>query len=214
MNKKLIITTLALLLFYSPALAFAQSSTDSASQIRDAVQKKVAEELSNIKQAVARRAYVGTIASKSEATVTITNLKNQTRTATVTANTIIKLTGGKDGTPEDLKVGNFIIVMGDVDSQNTMTAKRLIVVSKPDVDKRRVLFGTVTKTTSSSLTIEDSKKETWTVKTSSKAKVGDKIIAIGTPVSSSNNTLTAKLVHLIPALPAGGPGLSKPTPIP
>ena len=181
-------------------------SATSAGVIRDAVKQKVDEELANIKQAVAKKAYVGTIATKSDLTLTITNLKNQTRTATVTTDTTIKLTGGKDGTPADLKVNDFIIAMGDADSNGGLTTKRLLVIAKPAADTRDSIWVTVTKVATGSLTAENAKKETWTIKLASSTKytgttkaadikVGSKIVAVG-PVAAT--TLTASLIQLLP----------------
>lgn len=182
-------------------------SATSAGVIRDAVKQKVDEELANIKQAVAKKAYVGTIANKSDLTLTITNLKNQARTATVTTDTTIKLTGGKDGTGADLKVGDFIIAMGDADSNGNLAAKRLLVIAKPAADTRDSAWVTVTKVTTSALTAENNKKEAWTIKLSSATKftgnskvsdlkVGSIIVAVG-PVSTT--TLTASLIQLLPS---------------
>ena len=200
MNLKKVLITSTLLLFYSSTLAFAQTATPGS--IRDAVQKKVAEELAAIKNEIKKRAYLGTISSKSDATITLTTLRGATRSATVTTDTIIKLSGGTDGTPADLKANLFILVMGDADGNGTLTAKRILVIAKPVEDKRRAVFGTVTKITSSTITL----KENWTVKLSSTTKytgksklsdikVGSKIIVVGTVTSDQN--LTAKLVHLL-----------------
>ncbi len=184
------------------------SATAGAQQLRDAVQQKVAQELANLKQAVARKAYVGNISAKSDVSITITNLKNQSRTALVSADTTIKLLAGKDGTPADLKVGNFVIAMGDVDSNGVLTAKRLLVINAPAADRREVVFGTVTKALTSSLTVENKNKETWTVRLSSSTKytgntkatdikVGSKIVAAGSV--TADTTLSAGFAHLFPA---------------
>ncbi len=181
-------------------------SATSAGVIRDAVKQQVDKELANIKQAVAKKAYVGTIANKSDLTLTITNLKNQSRTATVTTDTTIKLAGGKDGTPADLKVGDFVIAMGDADSNGVLTAKRLLVVTPSAADNRSAVFATVTKVTSAALTLENLKKEAWTIKlnsstsytgttTATDIKVGSKIVVAGT--SGANFTLTAAIIQLL-----------------
>ncbi|TSC84109.1 MAG: hypothetical protein G01um101416_1139 [Microgenomates group bacterium Gr01-1014_16] len=178
----------------------AQSPTPVS--IRDAVQKKVAEELAAIKNEIKKKAYLGTITAKSDATITLITLKKAVKEATVTTDTAIKLSGGIDGTPADLKVGQFVLVMGDADGNGTLIAKRILVISKPTEDKRRAVFGTVTKLTSSTLTL----KENWTIKLSSTTKytgktkagdikVGSKLITVGTVTSDQN--LTAKLVHLL-----------------
>ena len=191
------------LLLTASLLAQTPSSTGSA--IRDAVKEQVAA----IKTAVAKRAFVGTISAKADATITVTNLTNQSKTAVITGDTVIRLTGGKDGTFADLKVGDFVIAMGDVDSQGTLTTKRLLVISKPGADKRRALTGRVTDTSSSSLTIETLKKEIITIKVTSNTtitnknklsdiKVGSRIVAVGLP-TLAESTFTAKLLHLIPS---------------
>ena len=85
-----------------------------------------------------------------------------------------------------------------------MTAKRLLVIGKPPEEKRRVIPGSVTKVSTTSLTVQNA-KESWTIRISSSAKytkntklseikVGDKIIVIGT-VGTTANSLTALLVH-------------------
>ena len=188
------------LLLTATLLAQTPTATDSA--IRQAVKDQVAA----IKTAVARKAYVGPISAKSEASITITNLSNQTRTAVVAGDATIKLIAGKEGTFADLKVGNFVIAMGDMDSQGTLAVKRLLVIAKPAPDKRLVISGRVTDTTTTSFTLENSKKETWTVKYSKvkDLKVGNLVAVVGT--SPSANNLTAKLV-----VPLSSPQ-SSPTP--
>ncbi|KKW00011.1 hypothetical protein A3H89_01685 [Candidatus Amesbacteria bacterium RIFCSPLOWO2_02_FULL_48_11] len=182
--------------------ANAQTPTATDSGLRDTIKKQVAEELSQIKKAVTKKAYVGSISAKLDATVTIANLKNQSRQATVTTDTAIKLATGKDGTPADLKVGDFVIAMGDVDGSGLMTAKRLIVTPRPPEDKRQVLFGTVTKTASGSLTLEHPDKKTITLKISSITKYSAKSkftdIKIGTKLIFVADSASALLIHLIP----------------
>ena len=207
---KKLVSLITLIFLISPISTFAQSATDSA--VRQAVKDKVEA----IKTSVAKRAFVGTISAKSDATITITNLKNQPRTAVVTGNTTIKLTGGKEGTFADLKVSDFVISMGDVDSQNTLTAKRLLVITKPGADKRQAIFGRVTDTSASSLTIETLKKDTLTIKTTSSTtltakidgkitkvklsdiKVGDHVVVVGTSGTTAATT-TANTIHAIPS---------------
>ena len=196
------------LLLTATLLAQAPTATDSA--IRQAVKDQVAA----IKTAVARRSYVGSISAKSEASITITNLGNQPRTAVVAGDATIKLTGGKEGTFADLKVGDFVIAMGDVDSQGTLAVKRLLVIAKPTPDKRVVISGRVTDLSTSDLTLETANKETWTIKLQaatsyagkikkSDIKVGDRIVAVGT--SSTALNLTAKLVVQLTSSPAATP---------
>lgn len=204
MNKKLILLGLSSLFIATPVLAQSPTSAD----LRNAVQQQVQQELSNIKQAVAKKGFVGNISAKTDASLTLTNLKNQSRTVVVSGDTTIKLLNGSEGTIADLKTNDFILVMGNVDSQNKMTAGRLLVIKQPEADKRDTKFGAVTKVSASTLNIGD-----LTIKVSSTTdfttvvegkiakgkladiKVGSKIIATG---SLTTTTLTATSVHLIP----------------
>lgn len=194
------ITTIsALLLCCSATLALSQSPTTT---LRDQVRDKVTEELSAIKNNVTKKGYVGTISAKVDATITITNLKNQARQATVTTDTAIKLSGNKDGTPADLKVGDFVIAMGDVDGQGLMTTKRLIVAAKPTEDKRQILSGTVTKISPSSLTMETLDKKTSTFKITAVTKYTNKKkntdVKVDSKIVIVADTTTALLIHLLP----------------
>src|SRR3989344_824193 len=113
---------------------FAQTATEGAKNIRDAVKEKVAEELANIKKAVAKRSFVGTVTEKTTLSFTLKNVQDESRTINLNTETVIKLPASKDGTIDDIKKDNFVIAMGDVDSQNVMTAKRVLVISKPVAD--------------------------------------------------------------------------------
>jgi len=220
MKGKLLI--LLLLAFTLSANVSAQTATEGASPLRDSVKQKVAEELAQIKKAVSKKAFLGTISSVSEATLTLTNLRNQTRNVVVGTDSVIKLKNGKDGTVADLKSGLVVLVMGDVDSAGVMTSKRLLVISQPAEFKRQAVMGTVTKASSSSLTLEKiNTKDTWTIKLTSAnkytaktkasdVKVGLKIVVLGTV--TSDKALTALQIHLIPAATATPSSVPSPTP--
>lgn len=151
-------------------LVSAETSTESAQNLRDSVKQKVEEELSQIKKAVSKKAFLGTITSKSEATVTLNNYRNESRQALVTTDSTIKLKNNRDGTLKDLSVGDYILVMGDVDSQNTMTAKRLLVIAPPPADTHKFTFGKITAI-GSTITFETPSKETLVAKLSSSTVV-------------------------------------------
>lgn len=195
------LSLLALSLPKGSALVSAQSPTSTT--IRDTVKQQVESELNQIKSATSKKAYVGTVTAKADGILTITNLQNQSRSATLTTDAAIKLTGGKDGTPADVKTGDFIIAMGDADGQGMLTVKRLIVTSKPAVDKRAVYFGTIAKASASSLTLTStdgkdvtlkllgSTKYTGTTKAAD-VKAGSKVATI------ASSTSTALFIHLFP----------------
>lgn len=99
-----------------------------------------------------------------------------------------------------------------------------LVVKHPKKD------GSTGSSALSSLSKDPPQGDTWTVKTSSKTRVtakvdgkmekvdvaaveaGDRIIAIGEPVKNAANTITAKLIHIIPGKAKGLLKTAKPTP--
>lgn len=186
-NKTLqILTTFLVSSIIMTNVVSAQTSTESAQGLRDSVKQKVEEELSQIKKAVSKKAFLGTITAKSEATVTLNNYRNEPRQALVTTDSTIKLKSGRDGTLKDLSVGDFILVMGDVDSQNTMTAKRLLVIAPPSEDMRKFTFGKITAI-GSTITFETSSKETLVAKLASSTIVTR--LEAGKPVKAKTTDL-------------------------
>lgn len=174
MNKFITtILTTTVLLSFNASSVLAQTASPSGT-LRDSVKQKVEEELSQIKSGVAKKGFVGSITAKQDASLTITNLKSQPRTVIATTETVIKLANGKDGTLADLKLNDFAIAMGDVDSTNKMTAKRIVIFTSAPSDKRQSYFGTITKTTSNSFTIKTPKGETLDLKVSAGTKYNDK----------------------------------------
>jgi hypothetical protein len=151
---------------------FAQTPTTENSQdLRDSVKQKVEEELSQIQQAVSKKAFLGSITSKNEAAINLNTYRGEPRQTLVTTDTAIKLKTGRDGTPKDLNVGDYLLVMGDVDSKNIMTAKRLLVIPAPGEDNRQVDFGKVTAVSSGSITIQTAGNKTVTAKLLSSTSV-------------------------------------------
>lgn len=174
MNKfHLTLSIIAVVMLTSTMPVSAQTASPSGT-IRDSVKQKVAAELAQIKKAVAKKGFVGSVTTKTDATITMTTLLNQTRNLVVTTDTTVKLSGSKDGTLADIKVGDYILAMGDVDSDNKMNVKRLLVIPQPPADKRVATFGTVTKSTSSSITLTNLKNESYDIKVTAGTKFNDK----------------------------------------
>jgi hypothetical protein len=206
MKKVLFLSLLSVSCLLYAGRVLAQTATDSSTGLRDSVKQKVEEELAQIVKSVSKKAFLGTITAKADASITLNNYHNQARTIIVGTDTAIKLKNGRDGTPADLKTADYILVMGDVDSAGTMTAKRILVISEPAADKRETAYGTITKTTSSSVVIDNLKNESVTVKVTSATKytgttklsnlqVGDKILAI-------TSDSTALVLHVITPAPS------------
>ncbi|MEK9200405.1 MAG: hypothetical protein AAB909_00355 [Patescibacteria group bacterium] len=185
----------------------AQSPSPTGTTVRDNIKQQVAQELSQIKQSVSKKAFLGTIATKSDTGITLTTHLNQTKNVTVTTDTTIRLAGSKEGTLADLKANDYVLVMGNVDGAGVMTAVRLLIVPKPGTDTRKTVFAKVTKVTTSTLTVESPDKQTWSVKLSSAVKYNGKTKATDIKVDSnivvlgtvSSTTITAKHIVLLPS---------------
>jgi hypothetical protein len=197
--KKLILLFTVLSLQFSVSSAAAQAptaSSASAEQIKEAVRKQVEQEVATIRKNTTRKGFVGSVVSKNETGIVMTNLKNVTKTLTIPADAVIRLAGGKDGSINDIKKDDFIIAMGDSSTPDSMTVKRLLVISKPVSDKRKVVFAKVTKT--SPLTVENPSGNVYVIKSSSsslpKLKVDDQIIIIASSITDTS--IVAKQVKL------------------
>lgn len=168
----------------------AQAASPGAT-VRDAVAKKVAEELAAIKKNAVKRSFVGEVTAKSDTSITLSSSRKQPRTISLLPDTTVKI-AGKETALSDIKVGNFAIIMGDVDAAGAMTAKRILVIDKPTADNRKIVIGTVTKVTSALISIDTAKKESWGIKvtTDPKLVIGDKIMVIG-KLTLGTNTLTS-----------------------
>jgi len=187
-----------------------QEATDSAAQLRDSVKQKVDEELSQIKQAVSKKGFLGLISEKSEAALTMNTWVNQSRTVLVSTSSVIRLQSGKDGTPADLKAGNYILVMGDADSENKLTAARLLVIPAPKDDTRTAIWGTVSKKTSSTLTLTTPQNDNPDIKLTSATKYaadtklsdieeGAKVLVLASTSTATPPVYTALVIYLYPS---------------
>lgn len=168
----------------------AQSASPGAT-IRKNIEESVATTMAAIKQNIVKRSFVGEVTAKSDTSMTLASSRKQPRVITFLPDTTVKV-AGKETSLADVKVGNFVISMGDVDTAGSMTAKRILVIDKPVADNRRIVIGTVTKATSALINIDTAKKESWGIKvtTDPKLVVGDRIMVIG-KLSLGTNTLTA-----------------------
>lgn len=228
MSIKKIVTTSTLLLLYSYTLASAQSPTvtEPGTTLREAVKEAVKEQVDSIKQAVAKRSFVGTISKISDLNLTLTTLTGDSRSITMVTDTTVKLISGKEGTLKDIKEGSFVIAMGNIDSAGVLTSKRIVIIAKGLADTRVALYGKATKTAASQLTIETPDKTTLTLKIlsdtkfSTKSKVtaakdikeGFTIVAIAKP-GTTKTTFNLTRLFVIPSAPAPTPSLtSTPTP--
>jgi len=160
-NRQTIINRLATYsttagLFTNPAISL-PSPTASPSQgtLRDSVKEKVAEQIAQIKSNTSKKAFLGNMTTKSEASLNMVSYgTTTTHQITVTAETVIKLKNNSEGTIKDLKAGDYLLAMGDAGTDGNLVALRILVIDKPAFDNRQLVSGTVTAFTSKTLSLD------------------------------------------------------------
>lgn len=218
--KRLVISLLAsLLVFWFWVLpTLAQEGTTPGETVRDRVRERV--------ELLARRprAYVGEIVDLPDSIIEIETRSGQMRQAKTDEETVfiqVKAGVSSNITFEDLAVADWVIAMGYLGDNNVLEARRVITTGTSPLIERRAVYGVVEEADDGTFTIKHPKTgETWIVETSATTRVtskedteiveadvedigvGDRIIAAGTP-SEEEDTIEARLVHIIPGLAEG-----------
>lgn len=189
-------------------------------QLRETLKERAREKIQEAKQNTPR-GYAGEITALGENEFT---LKTPRRTLQISVSTETKIIG-KQKQPinfTDLKVGDFVIVMGYLDEEENLQARRIVVAAKSKRFIRHIAFGKVTQISSEEeniLTVKNEKKGiVWTIivpentvitkkisgkiqKTQfSSIEIGDNVIVVGIPKEDETKIITAKIIHIIPGL--------------
>lgn len=136
-TKKITITPVA-----SPSASLTPTTAEEekVQEIRQAIKDKLTE----IKDKIEKKAYVGTILEITDSTLSLTSFRGKQRVRLNEETTII---GGnkKEVTIRDLAVEDKVIAMGEVDTNETLEAKRVVVVPKPSTPpaKKLIFYGTL-----------------------------------------------------------------------
>lgn len=223
MKTKYILTIIALILgtggIFRPSFVFGVTVTPTASpsatptsaedekikEIRDAIKEKVSE----IKEKIEKRAYVGVISQITDSTLTLENFRGKQRIRIVEETTLIG-TNKKEIKIKDLAVGDKVIAMGSVSENEILEAKRVLVVLPPKTipAKRLVLLGNISlvdsKKSQISVTEYKNLDKTMEIKIDSKVapkfkdlKENQKVIVIY-PSSAEGKIPLAKTLFLLP----------------
>lgn len=195
-------------------------------EIREAVKEMVTEARKGQK-----RAFVGEITDITNTTLVLDTGRGEKQAKASDETTIIGL-GKKETDFGDLEIGSFAIAMGYLEETGILDARRIVIIEKPKVPARAVAFGVVEDKSSEEniLTVKHPKKETvYEVEVTDDTKItkkiegkmetikfedieiGDRLVAIGTPTEENENSITAKIIHVIPGRAVG---LKEATPTP
>lgn len=201
-------------------------------QVQDEIKEQVQQRIEGIRQAVKKRAFWGTLKEITNSTLVLDSPRGERRVLT-DKDTKFFGAGKEQIKFEDLEIDNFIIAMGYLNENGTLTAKRIIALKTPPKPaiKRHAVYGKVSDIDEDDkiLTLSHLKTETTfkvqvvsstiiTKKVEGEMKkvvfgaieIGDRIVAIGTR-EKEGGILTAKIIHVIPGK---AEGLEKITPTP
>ena len=208
---------LATSLVITPTAIPTPTVTSEIQKFREIIQEKVKTKLQEINQEVQtdpKRGYIGTI-TKIESTQISLSTKDKNRTIILSPNTVYLNNKSIKIKSTDLKIGQEILVIGVLDDQQNLSAKRIIVTTiKSSQNLKTIVLGQVVdistmyslmaiipisnkntqyqvKTDTKNLQIISKTGEKLTLKDISKGK---KIIVISTSVSPSGQTLTAEKI--------------------
>jgi hypothetical protein len=185
---------------------------------------KIKEKIQEIKSTLRVGAYVGEVTDKTETSMTISTKQGLKQVIVGSSVKVINQKTGstrKDVKPEDIAIGDYVLAMGSIESTNgrTLTAKRIVIVTKPEVKRKEALMGVVTEVSKNNLKIESVNRGEWSVNIDSSTKVSqigsekagkitdlelqDKILAIG--VLDKEKEIDAQKIVILTLLPSPTP---------
>lgn len=200
----------------SPTLAQeGNESTEGAQSVREAIRKRVEEKLEQLSKSP--RAVVGELKEVTDTTLNITTKNGEVLAATNEDTKYFRVTKGKQAAVkfEDLVLNNFIVVMGYVNGNNVLDARRVISYDTSPLVEKKAVYGVVRTNMTGSLGVQTS-TGIVTVQTDNDTNVtrkvkdgeleeidveevnlGDKILATATPNSRKPGTVIADKVRIL-----------------
>lgn len=209
-GKLIILVALSFLFLHPLPLTlhptFAADSTPSA-DIKaklEELKKEIASKAAKIKQEVNRKlkdkAYVGTVKSSSETTLTLA-AQSGPKVININQDTIYenetkskkKFTGWQSISDED-----YLAALGDIDETGVLTAKKIILHPAPASEPKTYLWGKIISISDELLTLKskDSKNIAAFLPNLSNVKLNDFVILTGS--FNKNDLFEAEFVYIIP----------------
>ncbi len=159
----------------SPSATIAPASPSATIAPTGPEEKKVQEmrqivkDISEIKEKIEKKGYVGKILEITDSTLTITNFRGKQRVRIIEGTVIVGI-NKKEIPMKDLALEDKIIALGEPDTNDTLDAKRITVVALPKIvpAKRLLFYGKIKqanpKTTTLTLTSIKSVEKTLEIK--------------------------------------------------
>lgn len=220
--KKLIIANL---IFFScsliPLTVFAQTETAPSPSPEDLIKQKVEERIEKVVSTAeekTKQAFVGEIEEIANATLTLKTPSGEEK-AKVAEDAIILNSDRDEIELKGLEIGEKVIVMGFLDDQGILEARRVVVIDEFQTPKSEAVFGIVTDISSEEkiLTVKTKDETIFTVEMDPKVEIsqtlnGDKetasfkdikendnLVIIGETEENAKKMITARLIHLVPS---------------
>ena len=213
----LLLAALAVSPTASPSVIPSPTTTSEIQKFKESISEKVKAKLQEIKEPLqtdSKRGYLGTI-TKIESNKILLDTKEKNRSISFDTNTTFINAKSTKIKSTDLKVGQEILVIGIVDENNNLTAKRIIVTTiKSSQNLKTIILGQVVDVSTMysliALIPQSNKNAQYQVKTDTKniqilSKTGEKltlkditkgkkIIVITTSASPSGQNVSAEKI--------------------
>lgn len=209
--KKIIILALltAIIIFLGTTANAQEEATQESDPIREKVQDKI-EEVQN-----KPRAYLGTVTDISENNIQIKSIDGEILQVIVNQDetSFVKINSSSQTVSfEDVAIGDFLVNMGYVNTNDVLDAKRILITAQPDNNERVSELGEVTKANSSDLSLKILGGSTLLITPAKNASIAEIVdgtekkstfsqIAEGSTIlcvgNKDNDTLEARTIRII-----------------
>lgn len=145
-----------IMLLVSPV--YASESSPSANiqtklkALQNDIASKAAKLASQVSQKIQNRVYVGYVNIKSEQGLT---LDTHTGSKSAKLNQYTQFVG-KNFTLKNMKTGEYIAVLGDMDEKSVITAQKVVKLTSPTQKEKQIIWGVVTEKSPNHINLKNS----------------------------------------------------------
>jgi len=195
-----------------------EENPEEIEKLREEIQKQVQEKLDSIIDQEEKKGWAGEITKKGETGFEI-NFKDETKTITLGSEITIIGDGRDEITFQQLNIGDYVLIMGYLQIDGVLEARRIIVTEETKTISTKAIFGTINDKSAESNVLlvsdKDGKEYELIVKntTTLRQKLGDekekikyddieagqKLVAIISPSESNGSTFNAVEIITLPS---------------
>ncbi|MDO8577230.1 MAG: hypothetical protein Q7R82_02695 [Candidatus Daviesbacteria bacterium] len=185
---------------------FAADSTPSAdikSKLEE-LKKEIASKAAQLKTSIDRKlkdkAYVGTVKTSSETSLTLA-AESGPKMASINQDTVFEssIKGKTKFSTKTIAENNYIATLGDIDETGVLTAKKIILLPTPDNEKPKVfLWGQIISISDKLITLKDRDFKAVAASLPAKSEVKLNNFVILTGSIDKNDIFKAEFVYIIP----------------